>query len=518
MREPTDLLTTYDGRHRKAHLWRMASRSPGRRSLAMLAATVTVAGVLQFAPAALGSTVSSAVLTGGAGTQTVGGILYAKNGGALTLTVTTSSDTKCVDVGAAFAARQTSTTAKTSWTFTATASTGDGIQTVTANASPSFNANNCTGQSQSPGSASYTLDNTGPIVTAALSPAANAAGWNNSNVGITWSATDAGSGVASGPTPGSDSQNSSTTTAGVAKTATATDRLGNVGNGSVTVKLDKAAPSITGTRLPLGNGFGWNNTDVTVSFSCTDALSGTDANTVAGATVSAEGSDQSVTNSGACTDMAGNTANPATVSGINIDKTPPTAFDFIGGGLSDGGSYYFGSVPLGPTSCSANGSISGLNGTCSVSGYSTTVGSQTVTATATDKAGNTGHAHISYSVLAWTLLGFYQPVNMIQNYVNTVKNGSTVPLKFEIFAGQTELTSTADVKSFALASVSCLAFDGQVTDPVDFTTTGGTTLRYDTTAGQFIQNWQTPKKPNTCWVVTMTAQDGSTIVSDFQLK
>jgi hypothetical protein len=363
------------------------------------------------------------------------------------------------------------------------------------------------------------IDKTKPVISGSATPAANTHDWNNTAVTVSFSCDDGLSGIATdtvaGGTLGSEGANQSKTNTGAC-----TDKAGNTADSAMVsgISIDLTKPVIAGSRLPLANGFGWNNTDVTVSFSCTDALSGTDANTVAGATVSAEGSDQSVTNSGACTDMAGNTANPATVSGINIDKTPPTAFDFIGGGLSDGGSYYFGSVPLGPTSCSANGSISGLNGTCSVSGYSTTVGSQTVTATATDKAGNTGHAHISYSVLAWTLLGFYQPVNMIQNYVNTVKNGSTVPLKFEIFAGQTELTSTADVKSFALASVSCLAFDGQVTDPVDFTTTGGTTLRYDTTAGQFIQNWQTPKKPNTCWVVTMTAQDGSTIVSDFQLK
>ena len=91
---------------------------------------------------------------------------------------------------------QTSSTAKTSWTFSFTAGAGDGVQTVTAAASPNFNGqDNCTGQSQNPGSAAYILDNTGPTVSAALSPAANAAGWNNSNVNITWSATDAGSGV-----------------------------------------------------------------------------------------------------------------------------------------------------------------------------------------------------------------------------------------------------------------------------------------------------------------------------------
>jgi hypothetical protein len=44
-----------------------------------------------------------------------------------------------------------------------------------------------------------------------------------------------------------------------------------------------------------------------------------------------------------------------------------------------------------------------------------------------------------------------------------------------------------------------------------------TVLRYDTTAGHFIYNWKTPKAPGKCYKVTMTMQDGSTIVADFRL-
>src|SRR5213078_2101676 len=112
-------------------------------------------------------TVSSASFSGGAGTVSVGGTLYAKSGAVLTLTVATSTDTKCVEITGAHTARQTSATAKSSWTFAFTAGAGDGVKTVTAAASPNFNANNCTGQSQTPRSASYVLDNTGPQVTAA---------------------------------------------------------------------------------------------------------------------------------------------------------------------------------------------------------------------------------------------------------------------------------------------------------------------------------------------------------------
>ena len=60
-----------------------------------------------------------------------------------------------------------------------------------------------------------------------------------------------------------------------------------------------------------------------------------------------------------------------------------------------------------------------------------------MTATATDNAGRTATATRSYTVLGWTLNGFYQPVDMSTETTvvyNSVKNGSTVPLKFEVFA------------------------------------------------------------------------------------
>jgi thiol-disulfide isomerase/thioredoxin len=93
-----------------------------------------------------------------------------------------------------------------------------------------------------------------------------------------------------------------------------------------TVEVDTTKPVITGSRAPLPNSFGWNNIDVTVSFNCADTgavKSAININTVAGKTVTTEGKDQSVTNTGVCTDAAGNTADSVTVSNINIDKTPP---------------------------------------------------------------------------------------------------------------------------------------------------------------------------------------------------
>ena len=98
--------------------------------------------------------------------------------------------------------------------------------------------------------------------------------------------------------------------------------------------------------------------------------------------------------------------------------------------------------------------------------------------------------------------------------VNKVKGGSTVPLKFELFAGPTELTDVAAVKSFTYQATGCSAT--APVDAVEITTTGGTVLRYDTTGGQFVQNWKVPTALG-CYTATMTAQDGSSVSAKFQV-
>ena len=64
----------------------------------------------------------------------------------------------------------------------------------------------------------------------------------------------------------------------------------------------------------------------------------------------------------------------------------------------------------------------------------------------------------TFTVNAWTITGFYQPVDM-NGVVNTVKGGSTVPLKFNIYAGGVERTSVSDVmyQSVQVAEYNCIA-------------------------------------------------------------
>ena len=56
-------------------------------------------------------------------------------------------------------------------------------------------------------------------------------------------------------------------------------------------------------------------------------------------------------------------------------------------------------------------------------------------------------------------------------------------------------------------------------DPIDITSTGNTSLRYDGTGAQWIQNWATPKvNGDTCYRAWVTFADGSTLEAFFKLK
>ena len=84
------------------------------------------------------------------------------------------------------------------------------------------------------------------------------------------------------------------------------------------IGVDDVPPTIVATSDPPPNPAGWNNTDVTVTFACSDTTSGI-ASCPDPVLVQQEGAHQVVT--GTATDNAGNTASASVT--INLDKTPP---------------------------------------------------------------------------------------------------------------------------------------------------------------------------------------------------
>ena len=242
------------------------------------------------------------------------------------------------------------------------------------------------------------IDETPPVVTGSRSPSPNGAGWNDTPVTVTFTGIDALSGVV--PNGCSAPVNLSGNGAGQSAMGQCTDLAGNVGSTTVSgINIDTSLPTAMATATPAPNANGWNNTDVTVSFTGTDSMSGSGiASCSANIILSAEKANQSA--SGTCTSVAGDVSAPATISGINIDKRRPTA-DITT--PSNGAIYQVGAVVDASFTCAdaLSGVASCVGSAANGSPINTTrAGSKSFYVTATDLAGNVDRVFSSYSVTA----------------------------------------------------------------------------------------------------------------------
>ncbi|HKE55286.1 MAG TPA: MBG domain-containing protein [Pyrinomonadaceae bacterium] len=248
------------------------------------------------------------------------------------------------------------------------------------------------------------LDHTAPVTTMTLSQPPNAAGWNNTDVTVTLSASDGdGTGVSeidysiNGTTfhsLGSAVSVPITSEGTNAVTWFAKDRAGNSeSEQTVTVKIDKTPPVFTNNSRTPPNSNGWNNTDVEASFTANDALSGFDsgATQTGSFTFTTEGAGQSHTFT--VTDLAGNSASFA-VTEVNIDKTAPS-INALRNPAPNAKGWNNTDVTV-----SFNGAdaLSGIAAVSSPVTVSTEGANQMVTGTATDLAGNTNSVSISLSI------------------------------------------------------------------------------------------------------------------------
>ncbi len=164
------------------------------------------------------------------------------------------------------------------------------------------------------GSLEVKLDKTAPTIDYTVSPTPNGTGWDNSDVTVTFTCSDALSGVATCPSPVAVS------TEGTGQTVigTATDNAGNSATVTASINVDKTAPIITAALSQQPNANGWFNSPTTVSYACSDGLSGI----TLCANPQTESTDGMYTLSGTAVDNAGNTSSVLTQ--VNIDATAPT--------------------------------------------------------------------------------------------------------------------------------------------------------------------------------------------------
>jgi len=233
----------------------------------------------------------------------------------------------------------------------------------------------------------------------------NGAGWYRNNVRIDWTATDPGSGVQSQP------PDTTVSTQGADVTATSPlvcDKAPtpNCGRGTVTgLKIDKTAPTIALSSRTPANAAGWNNTDVALTWNCSDAVSGPVANQVS-ASLTGEGEAQNAT--GNCADRAGHTSSQ-TQSGINIDKTSPISQITT---PANDAVYLLNAIVNAAYGCAdALSGVTACAGTVGAGAAvdTATVGDKTFSVSVADAAGNQSAASHSYTV-QYAFSGFSNPI------------------------------------------------------------------------------------------------------------
>jgi len=218
--------------------------------------------------------------------------------------------------------------------------------------------------------ATVNIDRTPPIIIAHISAEPNSYGWYNTAPTITFDCTSI-SGIEVCPDPITVGEGEGQTVTGET-----TSNAGGSSSTTVPVNVDETAPTVDYVVGDQPNIHGWYNAPVTVSFTCSDALSGV-ASCTNPITLTEDGIH---TVTGAAVDKAGN-AKTITLT-IKIDSTQPTIESHVSNTNSNG--WYNGDVIV---SFTCNDNLSGVD-ECPNAVILNQEGGQTLTATAVDKAGN----------------------------------------------------------------------------------------------------------------------------------
>ncbi|MCP4769766.1 MAG: tandem-95 repeat protein, partial [Gammaproteobacteria bacterium] len=171
---------------------------------------------------------------------------------------------------------------------------------------------------------------------------------------------------------------------------TANDGNQNSNTASIEIDVqDLTAPIISATLTPVPNPAGWHNSDVTVTYDCTDSWSSIQS-CPAPFNVTVEGANQLI--SGEAVDQAGNTA--STTVTVNLDKSNP----FLGISAPNDGDLVIGSTisvigqatdATSTVEVTVNGTPATLDGSGNFGHSVSLVGGQNIlTVIATDAAGN----------------------------------------------------------------------------------------------------------------------------------
>ena len=263
-----------------------------------------------------------------------------------------------------------------------------------------------------------------------------------------------------------------------------------------------ASPTLTaGSNPPPA----WNTRDVIVTWGWVDEAGGSGidpASCNVSSTSSGEGT--AVTLNATCNDLAGNTGSASFV--VRVDKTGPTLNPVVSPNP----------VILNGAATVTSGAADALSGLVSQGCgalVTNSVGTKSVTCTATDQAGNVTNAAGSYAV-NYGFAGFFQPVDNLPT-VNVSKAGSAIPVKFSLAGNQGLGIMAPGYPVSALTTCGNTA-----TDDIEQTVTAGaSSLSYDALSGQYTYVWKTDKLwVNTCRTLTLKFIDNTTRQANFRFK
>jgi len=349
------------------------------------------------------------------------------------------------------------------------------------------------------------VDTTAPVITPHISGTLGLNGWYVSDVTVSWTIVDNESSFTSN---GCDETTISDDTAGIAITCTATS-LGGTNTSSVSLKRDATAPTIYASATTLPNMKGWYNSDVTVHFICADDLSGIpDGSCPVDQILSLEGASISSL-AKSVSDAAGNNSGLSNIVTVKIDKTAPALAPVV----TPNPVILNGDASVEPN---ASDLLSGLASVSCDPVDTSNVGINFVTCTAIDNADNKTITSASYNV-KYHFLGFFQPIDNAA--INIAKSGSTIPVKWALTdANGNYIFDLSAFKSLSSRIISCNS--GEPTDVIEETiSSGGSVLRYDISANQFIYNWATIKSwSGTCRRISLSLNDGVTYIADFRFR
>jgi hypothetical protein len=332
------------------------------------------------------------------------------------------------------------------------------------------------------------IDKTLPIISGvATPPAVN--GWNSTPVSVNFTCSDVGavqSDIDIDTVNGDDEVLGEGAGQSVASDGDCIDNAGNtaIGVSVDDINVDMTKPVIAGVATPGPNGFGWNNTDVDVNFTCSDtgSILVTDDVALDDDTLSAEGAGQSVTSDGDCVDSAGNVADQPVAVSVSIDKTDPE----ITLTTPAEGDQYVKDSPV-----NANWSVTdALSGVNSGSVVATTpngslintslTGAFLFSVSASDLAGNAANVSHNYTVFTYVFKGFQTPLTITSK---EFKQMSTIPVKFQLLNSITGLpVPPGPSATLTVNNAPAKASGGSNV---------GNNFRYDVSGGQYIYNLST---------------------------